>query len=103
MRRPIPSSLAAAVWLPPVWRRVDFEVNAGDRHLLRLRGLARNGGRRVGHFRFRFTLTLASNDPVPVLEAAPSRSFNTDAPDNEVERYAAPRFALSALRVRRTG
>lgn len=95
--------VSIAAELPPVWRRVDFEVNAGDRHLLRLRGLARNGGRRVGHFRFRFTLTLASNDPVPVLEAAPSRSFNTDAPDNEVERYAAPRFALSALRVRRTG
>lgn len=87
-----------AVEVPGAWRRIDFEVNAGSCHLLRLRALVRGGTRRLAPLRFRFDLSLDGGDPDPVLVAVPSRSFNTDAPVEEVARYAAARFSLGELR-----
>lgn len=69
-------------------RRLDFEVHVGGDYRLRLRAHAiikRRGERLV---RFRFPVALADGDPDPVLVAAPSRRFNTDAPAEVAARYA---------------
>lgn len=86
--------------LPAASRRVDFEVNAGHRHLIRLRAFVRNRGARDLALRFRFRLLLAAADPDPVVAAAPSRSFNADAPQTLVDRYRAVAFSIVEVQVR---
>lgn len=91
--------LTIAVERPAASRRVEFEVNLKDRHLVRLRALlfGGRGGERL--LRFRFPLVLAPGDALPFLVAAPSRSFNSDAPRDLLDRYGAMPFTLADLRV----
>jgi Uncharacterised nucleotidyltransferase len=83
--------------LPAASRRVDFEINTKNRHHLRLRGLVRNRGPRQCRLRFRFSLSLASDEINPVIAAAPSRSFNSDATQQMLDRYRAVKFRVLSL------
>ena len=85
------------VELPPVARRLEFELNAGGRHLARLRASVR-ASVKARRFRFRLALTLAACDENPLLTSAHSRRFNSDAPAALLERYAAAPFRLIACR-----
>ena len=87
--------------LPEASRRVDFEVNTRDCHHLRLRALVRNRARRELPLRFRFPLSLSPHDIDPVIAAAPSRSFNSDAPQDIRDRYRAVEFRILSLEVRK--
>lgn len=91
------------VELPAASRRVDFEVNAGFRHLVRLRAFVRDRGSRDLALRFRFSMRVASTDPNPVIAAAPSRSFNADAPRALVDKYRAVPFSVVEVVVRERG
>lgn len=92
--------LTLAADLPKGWRRVDFEINAGNRHLARLRGLAFGRHQRRVGWRFRLALHLADGDPPPTVEAVPSRSFNDGAPPALLARYGAVPFVLAAASAR---
>jgi hypothetical protein len=75
-------------------RRLDFEVHVGGDFRLRLRARALLNKGRNRLISFRFPLELAATDPAPVLVAAPSRRFNTDAPADVVARYTPCAFIL---------
>jgi hypothetical protein len=94
--------LSIAVARPAASRRIEFEVNLPDRHLVRLRALlfGGRGGDRL--LRFRFQIALPAGAGGPLLIAAPSRSFNSDAPQEVLDRYGARPFSLVDLRVERT-
>jgi len=91
--------LAISVDLPPVPRRLDFEVNSTCRHLVRLTALVRNKGRRRRPLRFRFPIRLAPEERRLVLVAAACRDIGSDARQDEIERYGAMPFRLLRLRV----
>jgi hypothetical protein len=96
--------LVLSVSLPPITRRVDFEIVAGGRHKLRLRAVVLDRGRRERLLRFKFSLALAPDDGEPVLTATASRRFNAGAPADMIERYQALPFALVRFRaVRASG
>jgi len=88
------------VELPPAARRVEFELNTPQRHLMRLRAVTRNAGRRLKILRFRTGVALEGGDTALVLEAVPARSFNSSAPKDKVERYAATPFRPVAIEAR---
>ncbi|MBB5751648.1 nucleotidyltransferase family protein [Prosthecomicrobium pneumaticum] len=90
--------LAVEAELPPATRRVDFEINTAGRHHLRLRAYVRDKGARRGVFRFRFRLALEPGETGLAIAAAPSRSFNTDAPAEMHAKYDAVPFRLIAAR-----
>lgn len=86
--------LTLLVDLPPVKRRVEFEINSDNRHVARLRARVTNRGRRTRAFRFKFPLTLRPGEGGIVLAAAPARVFNSDVPPALLERYDALPFRL---------
>lgn len=88
--------------LPPASRRIDFEVNSQTRHLARLRAVVINRGARHRLLRFKFPLKLAPDDDAPVLAAAASRSFNSDAPADLLDRYGAAQFRIVRFRSMRS-
>jgi hypothetical protein len=90
------------VKLPPASRRIDFEVNSQARHLARLRAVVINRGARERLLRFRLPIELAPDDDSPVLTAAASRSFNSDAPANMIDRYGAAPFRIVRFRSKRS-
>jgi hypothetical protein len=90
--------LAISVELPPVLRRLDFEVNSNVRHHVRLMALVRNKGKRERPLRFRFPISLSPEDTRLVLTAAASRSFDANAPRETMDRYGAVPFKLVHLR-----
>jgi hypothetical protein len=85
-------SLSVAPLAAP--RRLDFEVHVGGDFRLRLRARALVAGPGKRLISFRFPLSLAADDPAPVLVAAPSRRFNSDAPADVVARYSPTPFIL---------
>lgn len=90
--------LALLVALPAATRRVDFEVNSINRHHLRLSAFVRqaNAGERL--LRFRFSVSLAAEEPSLLVAASPLQTFNADAPPDLAARYAATPFRIAALR-----
>jgi hypothetical protein len=95
--------VAIAVDRSDVRRRVEFEVNLRDRHLVRLRGLLFRGGHGERVLRFRFPITLAAGESSPRLVAVPSRRFNSDAPAALLDRYGPKPFALLDFRAEKVG
>ena len=95
--------LTILVELPPASRRIDFEVNSHDRHLARLRAVVLNRGARDKLLRFRLPIVLAPNDNSLVLAAAASRSFNSDAPADMIDRYGAAPFRIVRFRSKPSG
>lgn len=53
--------------LAPASRRVEFEVNTREHHLLRLRAIVRNRGHRHLSLRFRMELAVPAGDSEPVM------------------------------------
>lgn len=94
---PWQGTVAVTLSVPPqkTWRRLDFEIHVGGEPRLRLRARPWRRGR--GAFRFRFPLMLGAGEPTPVLIAAPSRGFNTNAPADVLDRYRAVPFTLLRL------
>jgi hypothetical protein len=88
--------------LPAAGRRVDFEVNTKTQHHLRLRALVRNQGARERPFRFRFALSIPPDESNPVIAAAPSRSFNTNAPQGLIDRYRPVEFRVLSVEARKS-
>lgn len=86
--------LTISVLLPREWRRIDFEVNSGVRHLARLRAMGTKLGRRDRIMRFKVPLLLEPEDVPVVLAAAPSRSFNDPAPQHLIDKYGPAPFRL---------
>ncbi len=80
--------------IPAASRRIEFEINCGDRHVMRLRAVVRNRGVRNLPLRFRVRLDIAAHEPDPVIVAVPARSFNTKATQAELDRYSAVRFRM---------
>lgn len=80
--------------VPPVRRRIEMEINAGDRHVARLRAmvLSRSGGARV--LRFSGKLKLDATEQSLVLEARPSRQFRIWDNEKAVATYGALPFQL---------
>ncbi len=79
---------------PPVRRRIEMELNLGDRHIARLRStvLSRAGGQKVLRFHGRLTLE-EQNEPLR-LEARPSRQFREWTDPDIVATYGALPFQL---------
>lgn len=89
------------VALPAASRRVDFEVNTEARHLARLRAVVLNRGPRERMLRFQVPIQLTPDEEPPVLVAAASRSFNSDASAQMTDRYGVVPFRIVKLRSRR--
>jgi Uncharacterised nucleotidyltransferase len=89
--------------VPAASRRIEFEINCGDRHIMRLRAIARDKGARALPLRFRVRIDIAAQEPDPVLLAVPARSFNTKATQGELDRYGAVRFRMVSCEARRDG
>ncbi|MBA68361.1 MAG: hypothetical protein CML30_05765 [Rhizobiales bacterium] len=85
---------------PPASRRIEFEINCGSRHMARLRAVVRDRGARDVALRFRVPLHIAAGEPDPQLLAVPARSFNTKATQEELDRYGAVPFRLTAVKAR---
>jgi hypothetical protein len=90
--------LTLSVEPPAVSRRLDFEVNSGSTHHVRLVALVQGKGRHERRIRFKFPLTLSERDTTPVLIAAPSRGLHLGASRQLMERYGAKPFKLVRLR-----
>ena len=88
--------------LPPSSRRADFEINSNTKHHVRLRALVLNRGNRDRLFRFKFPLALSADEGTPVLTAVASRTFNTGATQELIDRYAARPFAIVAMKARKS-
>ncbi|MDX8527183.1 nucleotidyltransferase family protein [Mesorhizobium sp. MSK_1335] len=80
--------------VPPVRRRIEMEINSGDRHVARLRSmvLSRAGGERM--LRFRGKVRLGKAEQALVLEARPSRQFRNWDNERTVATYGALPFQL---------
>jgi len=90
--------VTVGVELPAMWRRVELELNTDRRHLRRLRAMGPKPGSRNRQYRFRLDVSLAPSEREFVLAAAPSRSFNSGAPEAMLARYTALPFTLVALK-----
>ena len=80
--------------VPPVRRRIEMEINSGDRHVARLRSMifSRAGGERV--LRFKGKVRLDKQGQAFVLEARPSRQFRVWDNEQAVATYGALPFQL---------
>ena len=80
--------------VPPVRRRIEMEINAGDEHIARLRAMviSRSGKERVLHFRGR--VRLDGSRQALTLEARPSRQFREWNDAAAVAVYGALPFQL---------
>ena len=88
--------------LPPATRRLEFEINSGQRHLIRLRGLAKNKGRRRLPLRFRAKLDISPGDTALRLQAVPARSFNTNATNPDLIKYGPTPFRIVLLAAKKS-
>ncbi|MGX9142431.1 nucleotidyltransferase family protein [Mesorhizobium sp. 128a] len=90
--------ITVRIVVPPVRRRIEMEINAGDRHIARLRSMAisRAGGEKVLRFRGRVKLETAGQ--ALVLEARPSRQFRNWDNEADVAAYGALPFQLLSAR-----
>ncbi|TPI29714.1 nucleotidyltransferase family protein [Mesorhizobium sp. B3-1-6] len=95
--------LVVRIVVPPVRRRIEMEINAGDRHVARLRSMAisRSGGERM--LRFRGKVKLDRTGRTLVLEARPSRQFRVWDNEQAVATYGALPFQLVSARFSRPG
>jgi hypothetical protein len=86
--------LIVRVVVPPVRRRIEMEINSGDRHVARLRSMAlsRSGGERMLRFRGKVKLDRAGR--TLMLEARPSRQFRVWDNERTVATYGALPFQL---------
>jgi hypothetical protein len=86
--------ITVRIGVPPVRRRIEMEINAGDDHVARLRAMAisRSGRERVLHFRGKVTLDGAR--AAWTLEARPSRQFREWNDEATVAAYGALPFEL---------
>ena len=87
-------SVTVRIAVPPVRRRIELEINAGDRHVARLRSmvLSRGGGEQT--LRFRGKVRLGGAGQPLVLEARPSRQFRVWDNEQAVATYGALPFQL---------
>ncbi|WP_296744441.1 nucleotidyltransferase family protein [Mesorhizobium sp.] len=92
--REVTLDVVVRIVVPPVRRRIEMEINSGDRHVARLRWMAisRNGGERV--LRFRGKVSLGETGRALVLEARPSRQFRVWDNERTVATYGALPFQL---------
>ncbi|TGP51814.1 hypothetical protein EN873_19510 [bacterium M00.F.Ca.ET.230.01.1.1] len=95
--------LIVRIAVPPVRRRIEMELNAGDRHVARLRSMAlsRSGGERLLRFRGKVKLNQAGQ--ALVLEARPSRQFRVWDNEQAVATYGALPFQIVSAKFSRTG
>ncbi|MEO5759662.1 MAG: nucleotidyltransferase family protein [Mesorhizobium sp.] len=86
--------LTVRIGVPPVRRRIEMEINAGDDHIARLRAMviSRSGKERV--LRFRGKVTLEGAPKSLMLEARPSRQFRDWDNAATVAAYGALPFQL---------
>lgn len=82
--------------LPPARRRVEMEINCGERHLVRLRKriLSAGGGTRI--LRFGGTLHLQPGERTLTIEARPSRQFREWDNAETIATYGAVPFRVIA-------
>ena len=64
---------------------------------LRVRANGRVTGERL--FRFKFAVLLQPDEETLILVAAPSRTFNSDAPQKEIYGYGAIAFSIANIRI----
>jgi hypothetical protein len=88
-----------AVELPPVTRRIDFEINSNIRHHLRVRALVYSRRRRRRSLRFKFAVSLLPDENDLVLVAVASRLLTTSAVQDQIDRYGAIPFRIIRLRI----
>ncbi|TPI48680.1 nucleotidyltransferase family protein [Mesorhizobium sp. B2-9-1] len=95
--------LIVRIVVPPVRRRIEMEINAGDRHVARLRSMAirRSGGERM--LSFRGKVKLERTGRALVLEARPSRQFRVWDNEQAVATYGALPFQLVSAKFSPTG
>lgn len=95
--------LILRIVVPPVRRRIEMEINAGDRHVARLRSMtiSRSGGERMLRFRGKVELDRAGRTLVP--EARPSRQFRVWDNEQAVATYGALPFQLVSTKFSPTG
>jgi hypothetical protein len=86
--------IVVRVSVPPVRRRIEMEINAGDDHVARLRTMviSRSGRERLLHFRGR--VRLDGERETLMLEARPSRQFRQWDDARAVAAYGALPFQL---------
>ncbi|MBN9221036.1 MAG: nucleotidyltransferase family protein [Mesorhizobium sp.] len=86
--------IVVSVGVPPVRRRIEMEINAGDDHVARLRAMviSRSGKERLLHFRGQ--VTLDGERQTLTLEARPSRQFRQWDDAKAVAAYGALPFQL---------
>ncbi|MEZ2328584.1 nucleotidyltransferase family protein [Mesorhizobium sp. RCC_202] len=92
--REVMLDVVVRVAVPPVRRRIEMEINAGDQHIARLRSmvLSRSGGERT--LRFHGKVRLGGSEQPLVLEARPSRQFRVWDNEQAVATYGALPFQL---------
>ena len=86
--------LTLMVDLPAASRRIDFEINMNDRHLVRLRAFVLNRGPRQRRFRFRLPLSVPAGESDVYISAVPSKNFNTKVPPHILDHYRPLDFQL---------
>lgn len=86
--------ITVRIAVPPVRRRIEMEINAGDAHIARLRAMviSRSGKERVLHFRGK--VRLDGSRQALTLEARPSRQFREWNDAAAVAVYGALPFQL---------
>ena len=86
--------LLVKVGIPPVRRRVEMEINSGERHIARLRyrTFTRADGTRL--LRFNGTIRPEPGETLVTLEARPSRQFRDWRDEATVAAYGALPFQL---------
>lgn len=89
--------------LPSVQRRIEMEVNAGERHVARLRHrvLYRSEGGRL--LRFHGTITPEVGETDFTLEARPARQFRDWSNQWVVAKYGALPFQVVSAKISPTG
>jgi hypothetical protein len=88
--------------LPSSSRRADFEINSKMKHHVRLRAVVLDRGKRDRLVRFKFPLSVTSDESTPVLAAVASRSFNAGASQELIDRYGARPFEIVTMKTKKS-
>ena len=83
-----------SVALPPVRRRLEFEINTSNRHVLRLRAriFSKRGG--TATITFAGKLVLTPDDTALSIEARPGKQLRERQADHDHQKYAALPFRV---------
>jgi hypothetical protein len=82
-------------------RRIEFELNVGNRHVARVKHRKWSARGKKLLLRFRAEIELQAGEGELVLEAAPGRGLRPNASPQLIERYSRLPFSLSEVTFRR--